>query len=260
MTALGQPLELLWMDETRRTELESKPEWRELLPAAEAIGDEPSAPSEPAPSPPALAARKLFSNVLRRATTTALPQLESLMRRTLMSSDALEPPMVVADARLALCFDPQQRITQLVEAARPFGRLQPKVREVIDRADAACPEAHAAATPLQHAVIAELRAAWRQSNPRLSQDYLDVAAEQALLRGRHYERRELLDGTWLRVILRASSHEVVTYLPKQVTRRLPLFTELPVRLLAEVLPRQDATETGQVCLRAVALARVVELS
>jgi hypothetical protein len=48
---------------------------------------------------------------------------------------------------------------------------------------------------------------------------------------------------------------VPTYLPAELDKQLPLFPRFPVRLVVEVVPQQDASESHPVALRALAVAR-----
>ncbi|MFO0756299.1 MAG: DUF2169 domain-containing protein [Byssovorax sp.] len=87
----------------------------------------------------------------------------------------------------------------------------------------------------------------------------DPEGERALLEARRYEQRDLLGATFLRALFRAQGSEetVPLYLPVELARRLPLFRRFAARLVAEVRPSQDEHEEAAVCLRAVALGRVI---
>ena len=85
-------------------------------------------------------------------------------------------------------------------------------------------------------------------------------ARRALLEQRKYQIRELAGAPWIRALLHglAGDRPVPTYLPAELAKKLPLFMRFPARLIVEVLPQQDQTESHPAALRALALARTVQ--
>jgi hypothetical protein len=121
-----------------------------------------------------------------------------------------------------------------------------------------------AKTPLQaspeaaESLCARLCEVWGQVNRALPSNHLEAQVQRALLMGRCYQRREVLGRSWIRALFTpAGGARVAAYLPAAMARSAPLFERFPVRLLAEVVPQQDAYEEGRVALRVSAVARVV---
>jgi hypothetical protein len=56
---------------------------------------------------------------------------------------------------------------------------------------------------------------------------------------------------------RALEDGLPAYLPAHLDKRLPLFPELRVRAIVEVLPRQDVYEARALSIRIVAIGRVL---
>ena len=81
---------------------------------------------------------------------------------------------------------------------------------------------------------ARIRDAWTKANRALPADHLTSATERLLVEQRAFQKRDLLDDTWIRALLSSEGGpSIPVYLPAKIARRLPLFRRLPARLLAE---------------------------
>ncbi len=106
-----------------------------------------------------------------------------------------------------------------------------------------------------------MKAALRTSYPTI-----EGIVDRALIEERAFARRKVFGGSFVRALLQASargaatSASVPTYLPSEAAEALPLMRVVPVRLIVEVRPVQDAVESHPLSLRVVALARVVDLA
>ena len=98
----------------------------------------------------------------------------------------------------------------------------------------------------------------------MSDNYLEQQTARSLLTGRKYQRRDVLGGSQLRAALQLPPGEkgntaaVPAYLPASLAAKLPMFSSLFVRVIAELHLRQDQYESHAAALRIVALARVVD--
>jgi hypothetical protein len=94
---------------------------------------------------------------------------------------------------------------------------------------------------------------------------IESVVERALLEDRAFARCRVFAGSFVRCSLGVGSSRsgspvpVPVYLPEAGARELPLMRVAPMRLVVEVRPSQDAAEPHPLALRALALARVVEL-
>lgn len=268
-----QPLELIWMDESRAEDIAHHRVWAALLPEVPVappdwkeraefgygpdVYDElhpPSAPDgRPAPERDALL-------IMQKARVQPLSSLATSVSEALRNDEPL--PLVNVAGRLAFSFDPRKHLETLLSAAKPFGKGHPRLGEAIQHAEEMLEAPIEAIPEVARRVVDQLRAAWKDASVEMPATYLDQTAERVLLTARAYDRRQLLASSWLRSALaEASSHservEVTTYLPAEVDKRLPLFPHFDARLIADALPRQDGQETPTVCLRVVAIARVI---
>jgi hypothetical protein len=89
-------------------------------------------------------------------------------------------------------------------------------------------------------------------------DYLDTQMDRVLSMGRHYQKRTVLGGKYLRCLLWPPGEEqaVLGYLPEEVGSKLPMWKRFPARLIAEVHPAQDEHEAPAHAVRVLAVARV----
>lgn len=88
-------------------------------------------------------------------------------------------------------------------------------------------------------------------------DKVDTRIERMLLDARAYQKKQLLQGSWIHATLTIDDESMPCYLADSVAKAIPLYSELTVRLIAELHPRQDQHETSTRALRVIALGRVV---
>src|SRR5262249_27582578 len=106
-------------------------------------------------------------------------------------------------------------------------------------------------------LTARVRATFAKGKRLLSPDALGAQIERLLLEQRRYQRRTVFGDEWIRglLLLQAPGNPIPTYLPSTLSKRLPMFQALRVRILAEAHLQQDQYENHPTALRAVALAR-----
>ncbi len=88
---------------------------------------------------------------------------------------------------------------------------------------------------------------------------IDDKVERLLLEDRAFASRKVLGAPHLRATITFGDADeaVVAYLPEDVADELPLFTSFRCRVLAEVHPPQDGSESHALALSVVALGRLV---
>jgi hypothetical protein len=88
--------------------------------------------------------------------------------------------------------------------------------------------------------------------------YLEAQTERALLDQRHYQRRTVFGGTYLRALLQvpAGPSGVPVYLKEELSTRLPSYQRFKARMIVEVHLSADQFESHPAALRVVALGRV----
>jgi len=103
-----------------------------------------------------------------------------------------------------------------------------------------------------------IRESFAREKKSLPPDALDVQAERALLGGRHYQKREIFGGTYLRLLLRLSSEgqPLVAYAPEDAAKKLPIFRKFRARIVGELHPSQDQYVLRHESIRVLALGTV----
>ncbi|HVY49450.1 MAG TPA: hypothetical protein VHB21_26340, partial [Minicystis sp.] len=122
----------------------------------------------------------------------------------------------------------------------------------------------AAAPSVPRAVAAALAARLRDPLARAARplvgDALDAAIEATIAERRAWTRRTVLGVRATVARLHPATGEAVpTYLPEPCDARLPLAARVRVALFAAVHARQEPGEAAPISLRAVAVARAIDL-
>ncbi len=254
------PLEFLWLDSASHPRLRKHDEWKSVLPPPPAR----PAPKRGEPPPPPPSGAEL--EAIERADAMALlsqPEERPLLldaESTRTASDGSGALLQLVTGTLALPFDEFELLKVTIAVARPLAASDKALRDRLDVTSVLL-ENPLAVTP-ETALIAvkQVRDAWRAANRTLPPEFLVTQAERVLLTERKYQRRKLLGNDMLRAWFtsRELANGLPAYLPAQLDKRLPLFPELPVRAIVELLPKQDTYEARPLALRIVALSRVLE--
>jgi len=271
-------VELLWFDPELPPRLEQNESWKQLLKneatpeeKKENVGDDgfvepdlsrphrrpPPPPRQKSPEDEAKENKTKVSRVISRASLTT--DVEHALYSAINDDGVLEAPLCLVSGDLELPFDEIESLKVIAGAAAPLATGDKKLKEIIDLAN------EALGTPLgQSPEVAanfslRVREAWTKANRFLAADYLDVHSRRVLLEQRKYQMRELVGAQWIRALMHGvwGDKGIPTYLPAELTKKMPLFTKFPVRLVVEVLPQQDQHENHSISLRVHALARLI---
>ncbi len=201
-------------------------------------------------------ARASVYDVMTRTTPTSLGGLESVLD----AAEEESPPgaaLAVVAGTLELCLDEVETLRAIAAAASPLAASDKKLKEAIDLANEMLKSPMQGMPDFAESLAARIRDAWTKANRALPPEHLATSTERLLLEQRAYQRRELLDDTWIRGLLSAEgSAPLPVYLPARLAKRLPLFRRFPARLLAEIVWPQDQYETASLALRTLALGRL----
>ena len=268
----GVAVELVWLDIAAGPLLAQHPVFArqrafvDKAPADKAPADK--APADKAPADkaaggaPDAAALELITRahayeVLSRCAPSALGALESAIEAAEEESPP-SPALVLVTGTLELCLDEVKMLEAVVAAASPLASSDKKLKETLDVATEALKSPMLGMPDFAQGLSARIRDAWTKANRLLPPDHLAACTERLLLEQRSYQRRELLDDTWIRALLSGAAGEapVPTYLPARIAKRLPLYRRFPARVLGEVVWQQDQYETCPVALRVLALGRL----
>lgn len=258
--AHGPMLELLWLDPADGPRVQRTARWEAHLkpppPRKPPVKGAPPAP----PDPPDLGARVLRADVgrvLSSAAPSSVAELGEAMSEALRG-EGLWPALCLVEGELELGLDEAEVLRATITAAMPLGASDKKLKETLELAVEMQKGDLAGAPEIVEGLTAKVRDAWSKANRQLPGNHLEARAERALLEQRRYQRRELLDGSFLRAALRMEGGAALPlYLAAAAAGRLPLFRRFPARAIVEVLPPQDPADGQPLALRAAALARVV---
>ena len=173
------------------------------------------------------------------------------------------PPLVVLGGELRFLFDEVETLKVAAGAAKPLAKDDKKLTDLLES------YAELLETPLLQGapgvidgLLKELQAAVQQAKRALPVKFLDAHVERVLLEQRRYQKRKLFGGTCIRALLTVGREgsAIPAYLPESAADKLPLATEVKVRLVAEANQSQDQYETHTHALRIVVLGRALGVS
>ncbi|MBK9262712.1 MAG: DUF2169 domain-containing protein [Polyangiaceae bacterium] len=268
-------VDILWYDPAVAPRLEENPAWKRILdvdppeekknedadgylePDLDKPQKKPVEPIEKTPEQKAKDEKSRVSKVLSRATPTI--DVENALFSAVNDDGVLEPPLCVVAGEIELPFDEVETLRVLTSAAAPLATGDKKLKETVDLANEALGTPLGKSPEVAANFSVRVREAWMKANRMLPSDYLDVHSRRVLLEQRKYQMRELASAEWIRAVLHGVSGDkpIPTYLPADLSKKLPLFIKFSVRLIAEVLPQQDQNEAHAIALRVYALARTI---
>jgi hypothetical protein len=114
------------------------------------------------------------------------------------------------------------------------------------------------ATGVLEDLAAQLRKAFIEAR-KGGADVLDAQVGRTLVEGRHYRKRTVFGQPRLVGLLSSpgTPQKVPAYLPETLSKELPAFRQMGVRMIAEVRPQAEDGLPHPSALRVVALGRVV---
>jgi hypothetical protein len=168
------------------------------------------------------------------------------------------PPLVVVGGELRFPFDEIETLKTAAAAAKPLAKDDKKLTELLEMVNELLDTPLLTGSPSAvESLLRDLTSAVQQTRRALPVKYLDAHVERVLLEKRRYQRRTVFGGPCIRALLGQGSGALPVYLPDALAERLPLMTQLKVRMVAEVCPSQDQYESHPHALRVVALGRVM---
>lgn len=269
-------LDFLWHDPEVAPRLEQNAAWKRILeidaPEEKKAESEdeyvepdlnrpqkrpPAPPPEKTPEQKAKDEKSRVAKVLSRATPTV--EVENALYSAINDDGVLEPPLCLVAGEIELPFDEVEVLKVLTSAAAPLATGDKKLKETIDLANEALGTPLGKSPEVAANFSMRVREAWVKANRLLSPDYLDVHSRRVLLEQRKYQMRELASAQWIRAVLHGVSGDkpIPTYMPADLSKKLPLFIKFSVRMIVEVLPQQDQNEVLPIALRVYALARTI---
>lgn len=250
-------LRLAWLDPSVGKKLRRRRDWREIVDALETQSTDVELDAAMRDEHPLGDDARAAFEVLAAAEPRAAGELTTLLREAVRPDGKLLPPLVMVGGNLAMPFDPTARLAMTCAVLAPLAATQPPLSARLESARAlvAASVAEAGVAGL----LRELLETARNQLPNLPQGHYENAIESELQKQRAYQAREVLGDRFIRGLL--SGHQPIPcYLPHGAARELPLAVQITVRMIAEILPRQDEAEPAPICLRVLGLARETPLA
>ncbi|MFS8067145.1 MAG: DUF2169 domain-containing protein [Byssovorax sp.] len=258
------PLELVWHASDFGKRARKNPSWSKLLSAPKrptqaresllgfSLGDD-------RPDPSGELSKSDVLNILSRAVPATAQEMRGALADGFAVSGASTPPLLLLGGELEFPFDELETLRAILGAATPLASGDKKLQATIDLVTEMMQTPLQGSPEIVEGFIERMREAWSKANRLLPPTYLETHTERMLLEQRHYQRRDLLDASWLRALLKVNDEDgkMPVYLPMHLHRRLPLFKRFPARIIVEALPQQDQYESHPVAHRALALARLL---
>ena len=242
-------LALLWYAAGHVERIRSNTHWSNVLDTA----DDESV-DQPIGTDPEREDRRDVVEVLRRAAPC-----DAIMLREKLAFDAcvdVEPPVMLFAGELAMGYDPAHELRVKIDIARALAPDDESVAAAAARGETLLGAESLVGSSLADEIGKRLESALRHAMSHLPADYLSLETRRAVVLGRHYEQRQLFGGPQLvsNLQLEHERSAMVCYLSVELADILPLYSSLPVRMIAELHPRLDNYSPGALALRCVALA------
>ncbi|UQA58629.1 DUF2169 family type VI secretion system accessory protein [Polyangium aurulentum] len=203
--------------------------------------------------------REIFE-ILARGERTDERGLLHAMDDAIREDGKYATPIVTLGGDIEVQFDELEVLRALSTAAAPLvGPTDEGLKAALEAADKFLGRAGLSWAPVvPEGLSNRIRESFAREKKSLPPDALDVQAERALLGGRHYQKREIFGGTYLRLLLRLSSEgqPLVAYAPEDAAKKLPIFRKFRARIIGELHPSQDQYELRHESIRVLALGTV----
>jgi hypothetical protein len=227
------------------------------------VRDEPEEPPPEEDVPQEVLDRRNVFKILARGEPITAAAIDAEVAGAIRRDGTLEPPLVLLSGDLLFPFDELETLKATVTAVSPLVAGDKKLKEVVDTVNELLKTPWLSRSgAVAEGQTARIKEAFGQGNRMVPASYLDSHTERILLEERHYQKRTVFGQTWIRslYVSASSPDQIPAYLPESLTKQLPMFQRLRMRLIAEVHMQQDQYESHPIALRVVALARVSVLA
>lgn len=169
-------------------------------------------------------------------------------------------PTLIVGGKLMMAFDPAELLGAVLSAVRPFGSADRKLKEAVEAAERAVDPTTRALESTLEALMTNVIKSFDAGSRGLGPDYLERAAERALLDEHRYASRVLFGARHHAAhVTPEDADPIVAYVPEAAATKLPLLRSFDVRLLVEPHSRQDPREAAALAFRVLAVARTTRI-
>jgi hypothetical protein len=247
-----RPFHLVWFDEARAAAARI-PERAADERGTEGIWISPKDAPRSA-GDPADEARKRACRWLGRGPFADVETLDALLLASIDENGEVRPAVTSLRGEIAICLCDMERLKSMIGVLEPLApldkRLEAAIAQAKDVVGRSLPSPEAVKAAVRR--LLEAHASLGRSNNELEQ-----SVDGALLRSRALQRRNVLGGEHARVMFWQGPRSIPAYLTVDAAALLPLAQRFRVSVAAELLPSQDESEPNPLCLRPIALGRVL---
>ncbi len=262
LNELREALSLLWFDEQSVRRIRKHKPFREILEAAQKrpIDDdfEDTSGGELAEE---IEDRRDIFEVLTSGTSVDAQGVTEALERNIREDGKLIYGLVFCAGEIVMTFDEVERLKATVTTVTPLSAGDENLKASLQIAKdfLALPNLSSAPS-VAEGLVKRIQDTFASVKRAVPADYVEIQTERALLEQRHYQKRKVFGGKYLRglLVLGGGKEGVPVYLPEGLGEELPMFVRFRVRLIAEVRTTEDQYETHPAALRVLALGRVVE--
>lgn len=263
-TVSRELLHLVWFDAAFVPRIRRVPTWRKILEDLEERGPDKAIDDVLAGKEAwEIEDRREIFEILAKGERADERRVVELMDEAILEDGKFATPIILVGCDVETPFDEMEVLRALATAASPLvGPTDETLKSAVEAAEKFLGRAGSSYAPVvPEGLSNRIRDAFARDKKSLPPDSLDVQAERALLGGRHYQKRDVLGGTYLRLLLRMSqdSQPFVGYAPEELGKKLPMFRRFRARIIAELHPWQDQYEARRESLRALAIGTVTYL-
>ncbi|MBK9264419.1 MAG: DUF2169 domain-containing protein [Polyangiaceae bacterium] len=260
-TVSRELLHLVWFEPSFVPRIRRVPAWKKLLSELEQRGPDKAIDDVLAGKEAwEIEDRREIFEILARGERADEPGVIELMDEAIRDDGKFATPIILVGCEVETPFDEIETLRALSAAAAALvGPTDESLKAAVEAADKFLSRSSAPWAPVvPEGLSSRIREAFVREKKGLPADALDVQAERALLGGRHYQKRDVLGDTFLRVLLRLSAENqpLVGYAPVDIAKKLPMFRRFRARLIGELHPWQDQYEARRESLRILALGTV----
>lgn len=258
----NEVLQILWFNPDAIPRIRRKPAWRRILDEAEKDGavDPDAADPAFAKDPSEVEDRRDVFLILAGGATTDGAGVNDALASGVRDDGRYVSSLILVAGDLSFPFDELETLKATITTVTPLVGNDENLRASVEVAKdfLKTPELRSAPA-VAEGLTTRIREAFAQGRRAVPAGYLDAQTERVLLEQRHYQRREVLGGPHIRALLHTpgTSAPVPTYLPDALSKKLPLYQRMKVRLIAEVHLALDQYETHAAALEVAALARLM---
>ncbi len=263
-TVSRELLHLVWFEAAFVPRIRRVPAWKKLLTDLEERGPDKAIDDVLAGKEAwEIEDRREIFEIIAKGDRADERRVIELMDEAVLEDGKFATPIILVGCEVETPFDEMEILRALSTAASPLvGPTDETLKSAVEAAEKFLGRAGSSYAPVvPEGLSNRLREAFARDKKSLPPDALDVQAERALLGGRHYQKRDVLGGTYIRLLLRMSNEgpPLVAYAPEDIARKLPMFRRFRARIIGELHPWQDQYEARRESLRALAIGTVTYL-